>query len=152
MVDLPTPDGPQMTRGRIGLAGAILDDVVNMPAEKDADNVFVVNFEVTNRLPIDLTAFETMAICLSEIILLLRPGFFAFSKKSIFCVKRRTAHKEEKVDTCQSNVGSNSKLGRLPNWVKSGLEMMDAANTVSQQGRNVTPRKPYKAVFLMNLS
>jgi hypothetical protein len=39
-----------------------------MPAEKDADNVFVVNFEVTNRLPIDLTAFETMAICLSEII------------------------------------------------------------------------------------
>jgi hypothetical protein len=94
MVDLPTPEGPQMTRGRIGLAGAILDDVVKMPAEKDADNVFVVNFEVTNRLPIDLTVFETMAICLSETILLLRPGFCVFKKYRFFALKDGPRTKE----------------------------------------------------------
>jgi hypothetical protein len=38
IVDLPTPEGPQMTRGRMTLIGAIFEDafvVVNTEAERD---------------------------------------------------------------------------------------------------------------------
>ena len=55
MVDLPTPEGPQMTRGRMGLTGAMVDREAKIPAERDVDIGFKVSFVEKSR-PMTLTA------------------------------------------------------------------------------------------------
>ena len=105
MVDLPTPEGPQMTRGRMGLTGAMVDREAKIPAERDVDIGFKVSFVEKSR-PMTLTAaFEPITF---NSLLPGRPffktpvtsvandlGSHESTKQQLF--KRRT-----QMDTCQT--------------------------------------------------